>query len=526
MADPGPDELRVLVLAPTGRDGALACSVLAGAGVPVHRCRDMAELCLQGPQSGCLLVAEEALTPQARGPLRELLHGQPPWSDLPLLVLTRRGADSATAAMALSDFSNVTLVERPVRIGALVSCVRTAQRARQRQYEIRAHLEAEHDRQLTLREADRRKDEFLATLAHELRNPLAPIRNSLHLLRLGGGSQEMVDRVRGVMERQVDQMVRLVDDLMEVSRITRGKIALRRQRMDLLQVLRSAVEAGEPQIDEAGHQLVLDLPQAPLPVDGDEVRLVQVFGNLLNNAARYTEAPGCIWLSARAEDGQAVVTVRDTGIGIARSDLPRVFGMFYQAAGPHRRAGGGLGIGLTLVHSLVELHGGEVAVHSDGPGTGCTFTVRLPLVDTLAPRARRGATAAPPPLRVLVVDDNVDAADSLGAVLECFGATVEVVHDGAGALGAVPRFCPDLVLLDLGMPDMDGYEVARQLRADPALAGLSLVALTGWGQPADRCRSREAGFDEHVTKPTDMDTLHALLERVGRRQAGAGASAS
>jgi PAS domain S-box-containing protein len=367
-----------------------------------------------------------------------------------------------------------------------------------------------------LREADRRKDEFLATLAHELRNPLAPIRNSLSVLRMAGGGSG-AERVHEMMERQVDQMVRLVDDLLEVSRITRGKIELRHERVELEAVVRAAVETSRPLLEAARHRLELSLPAEPLILEADPVRLAQVFANLLNNAAKYTEAGGRIALAARRQGDEAVVSVRDDGIGIAAEQLPEVFDPFIQVDRTLGRAQGGLGIGLTLVRRLVQLHGGRVEAHSDGPGTGSEFRVTLPLASASA-RTAADQEAAPEPLaavaaprRILVVDDNHDAADSLGMLLRVLGVESQVAHDGVSALQAVGTFRPHMVLLDLGMPGMDGYEVARRVRERTAGDGALLIALTGWGQPEDRRRTREAGFDHHLVKPVDLGALQSLL---------------
>jgi len=399
---------------------------------------------------------------------------------------------------------HVSLTISPIRdaSGRIVGASKVAR-------DISAQKKAEQD----LREADRKKDEFLAMLAHELRNPLAPIRNSLTLLEIAGQADPTIERVRGILERQVGHMVRLVDDLMEVSRITRGTIELRRERLNLADAIRSALETSEPLIRRAALDAALELPPQALYVDADPVRLTQIISNLLNNAAKYSDRSRRVVLTARGEGGEAVVSIRDFGVGIPADMLERVFDMFAQVQGPGRGGQGGLGIGLTLVRSLVQMHGGSIAAASEGAGKGSTFTFRLPLVEAPARsperpirRAARGLS-----LRVLVVDDNRDAADSMGLVLARAGAEVEVVHDGATALDRVERFHPALVLLDIGMPGMDGYEVARRIRARPALQGIQLVALTGWGQAEDRLRSREAGFDHHLIKPAGIDELCALL---------------
>ncbi len=370
-----------------------------------------------------------------------------------------------------------------------------------------------------LREADRRKDEFLAVLAHELRNPLAPIRNALHVLRQGG-REVSAERVHEMLERQVNHLVRLVDDLLEVSRITRGQIELRKEPVELHAILHSAVETSRPLIEAARHQLALALPSEPLAVEADPVRLSQVIANLLNNAAKYTEEGGQIRLAAWREGEEVVVSVGDSGLGIPVEMLPHVFDMFAQADGMRRRAQGGLGIGLTLARRLVELHEGRIEARSAGSGQGSEFLVRLPLL-----RAGRAAAVAPgeggsratglSALRILVVDDNRDAADSLGLVLRLLGAETKVAYDGPSALQVLGAFRPTVVFVDIGMPGMDGHEVARRVRQRPEGREVVLVALTGWGQEEDRRRSRAAGFDHHLTKPVDPQELQHLLGRPG-----------
>ncbi len=368
-----------------------------------------------------------------------------------------------------------------------------------------------------LREADRRKDEFLAVLAHELRNPLAPIRNALHILRLGG-SKASAEDVHEMLERQVNHLIRLVDDLLEVSRITRGKIELRKEPVELAAVLRSAVETSRPLIEASRHQLTLALPSEPLAPEADPVRLSQVIANLLNNAAKYTDEGGQIRLAAWQEREEVVVSVRDSGLGIPVELLPHVFDMFAQVDCTRRRAQGGLGIGLTLARRLVEMHQGRIEARSDGPGRGSEFVVRLPL--TLPSRgslqgeggARATGLSA---LRILVVDDNRDAADSLALVLRLLGAEAQVVYDGPSALQTMTRLQPAVMFVDIGMPGMDGHEVARRVRQKPEWREVVLVALTGWGQEEDRRRSRAAGFDHHLTKPVDPQELQRLLARPG-----------
>jgi signal transduction histidine kinase/ActR/RegA family two-component response regulator len=511
-----PKERRVLVLVPTHKDAELASSVLAEAGIPCTACPDLEKLAAEIQMgAGAVLIAEEAIPPGGGGPLTAALARRPTWSDLPILVLTRPGADSATVADALRTLGNVVLLERPTRVAALVSAARMALRARRRQYEIRDTLVDLEQATRALREGDRRKDEFLATLAHELRNPLAPIRNALAVLR----SEAAVDpehpeksELFGIMERQVEHMVRLVDDLMEVSRITRGKIELRKTRLDLAVVLTSAVETSRPLVEAGGHRLSVALPPLPIEVDGDFVRLTQVFANLLNNAAKYTDHGGSITLTAQCEDDEVVVSVRDTGIGIPADLLPRVFEMFVQVDRGAGGAQGGLGIGLALARTLIEMHGGSVEARSEGVGHGSEFLVRLPVAVSAVTPAESPTTLLPPSRRrVLVADDNRDAADSLATLLRRMGVETCVVYGGREALEAAVSWRPDLALLDVGMPDMDGCEVARAVRARSELQSVFLVALTGWSQREDRRRTRAAGFDEHIVKPAEARALRALL---------------
>jgi signal transduction histidine kinase len=375
-----------------------------------------------------------------------------------------------------------------------------------------------------LREADRRKDEFLAMLAHELRNPLAPIRNGLQIMRLAGDPGGEVQAAREMIGRQVEHMVRLIDDLLDLSRISRGKIELRRERVELATVLQNALETSRPLIEAAGHELTVALPPGRVWLEADATRLAQVVANLLNNAAKYTKPGGRIWLTAEQAGGQAVIRVRDTGIGLPPEMLPHVFEMFAQGETSLARSQGGLGIGLTLVKSLVEMHQGTVEAHSAGPGRGSEFVVRLPALEDDGAMGRRfdgvreGHPVTPSkrhPVRILVVDDNVDAARSLGLLLTMQGHETALAHDGAGALEAARTFRPQLVLLDIEMPGMSGYEVARRFRQQPDWRDVVLVALTGWGQPDDLRRCREAGFDQHLTKPAESGAIEKLLAELG-----------
>jgi signal transduction histidine kinase/ActR/RegA family two-component response regulator len=375
-----------------------------------------------------------------------------------------------------------------------------------------------------LAEADCRKNEFLATLAHELRNPLAPIRNSLQILRMTETEDQGTTRIQEIMERQVNHMVRLVDDLLEVSRITSGKIELRKESVEIATVLRSALETSKPLIDAGGHQLVVALPPEPLTVEADPVRLSQVVANLLNNAAKYTDPGGDIRLAATRENREVVVSVRDTGVGVSAAMLSQMFRMFVQADKDHKRAQGGLGIGLALAKSLVEMHGGRIEARSAGEGRGSEFIIRLPLAerqqsaktDAASDRLENRISTRG---RVLVVDDNRDAADALAALLRRLGSEVETANNGPAALEAIQSFRPSVVLLDLGMPGMSGYEVAQRARGLPGGQELILVAVTGWGQEDDRRRTREAGFNHHFVKPVEIGILQDLIAEIQDQKA-------
>jgi CheY-like chemotaxis protein/nitrogen-specific signal transduction histidine kinase len=368
-----------------------------------------------------------------------------------------------------------------------------------------------------LKEADRRKDEFLAMLAHELRNPLAPIRNAVQALRRLGSPDPQLQWIREVIDRQAEHLARLVDDLLDVSRITQGKIALRQERLELMAVIARALETSRPNIDARKHHLNVSLPQEPIRLEGDLIRLAQVVSNLLNNAAKFTEEGGQIWLTAESQEGEIVLRVRDNGVGIPADLLPRIFDLFTQADRSLDRSQGGLGIGLSLARSIVEMHGGQVEAASAGLGQGSEFTVRLPLLAEATPQSgresatRTGSAATPRRYRILVVDDNVDSAESMAFLLKFSGHEVQIAHDGPSAIETALLFLPQVLLLDIGLPGMSGYEVARRLRERPEMRNAALLALTGYGQEEDRRRSKEAGFDHHLVKPVDPKLLETLI---------------
>jgi PAS domain S-box-containing protein len=402
---------------------------------------------------------------------------------------------------------NISLTVSPVRDGAgrVVGASKIAR-------DITDRKRAEE----ALREADRRKDEFIALLAHELRNPLVPIRNGLQVLRLAGGDANAVAQARSMMERQLGHMVRLIDDLLDTARLSQNKMELRRSRVLLTDVVSSALETARPAIEAAGHELLLSLPPEPVHLDADLTRLAQVFSNLLSNSAKYTERGGRIWLAAERRGGEAVVSVRDTGIGIPADALPRIFDMFAQVDRSAERSTGGLGIGLALVKGLVEMHGGTVTAESGGQGRGSTFTVKLPVLESepepLAPGASDDEQpAGGPKRRILVVDDNRDSATSMAMMLRLLGDEVRTAHDGVEAVEVAEAFRPQVILMDVGMPRLNGYEATRRIREQPWGRGITVIALTGWAQDADKARSQEAGCNSHLVKPVGLEELRQVL---------------
>ncbi len=433
------------------------------------------------------------------------------------LAVDLEAVRAGAADYLIKDQLTAAALERSIRYA--LERKRAEEALRQAREELERRV-AERTAELTaanarLAEADRRKDEFLAVLAHELRNPLAPMRNAVALLRRRPAHYDpVVEQMRAMLERQVTHMAQLVDDLMDVARITRGKIELRLTSVDLAAIARRAVETILPLLEERKHRLDVALPEGPLWVRGDAVRLEQILNNLLQNAAKYTPPGGRIQLSAERAGDEAVVRVQDNGMGIRPEMLPRIFDMFQQGERGGGRTIEGLGIGLTLVRNLVKLHGGRIEAHSAGLGKGSMFEVRLPTAPAAAPS--RPPAPRPPhrPRRVLVVDDNRDAAGSLAAVLRQEGHEVRVAYDGPSALEEARSFGPAVILLDIGMPGMDGYEVARQLRHLTEHTTTPIVALTGFGSDDDHRRSAEAGFNHHLTKPVDPDALLDLLARL------------
>ncbi len=506
-------EHRVVICAPTGQDATLASRVFLAAGVRSVICNDASDVMgeIEGG-AGALLLVEEALAGKLMKTLTDYVMHQPTWSDLPILLLTRSGADSSEVQRAVRRLGNVTLIERPVRTIALIATARTALRARARQYQVR--------------DAGTRKDEFLATLAHELRNPLAPIRTAMGVLQHLHPDSPRVTDLRQVVERQITHLTRLVDDLLDVARITTGKVVLKNQVVWLQSVIDHAVEIAGSSMEAKSHRLEVNAPTHPYAVHADPARLVQSLANLLGNAAKFTPAGGHIQLTVSVDGETVTFSVRDNGIGMEPASLTRVFNLFEQTPVPGE-APTGLGIGLSLARQFSEMHGGTLSAWSDGLGLGSVFTLRAPVVTQAAPapveplalksaRLPSASADAQAIRRILVVDDNVDAANTLHALLEMDGFEVSTVYNGVEAVAAARSFAPDVVVMDIGMPGMDGYAAARAIRAQArsqkAAEQMTLVALTGWGQPADRRRASEAGFDHHLVKPVDYPTLIQCLQ--------------
>ncbi len=504
------DQELVLVWAPRGRDGTLACELLTRTGIPAKTCATVGELIARMNSVGCAVITAEALAGSARDDLTAALAEQPPWSDFPIVLFAPRGVDLADEALAaVKLLGNVTILERPVHSATLVSAVVSALRGRRRQYEAR--------------EAIHRRDQFLAMLGHELRNPLAAI-----MLALETSPARLTDpgaKQRAIIDRQARHLARLVDDLLDVARVTSGKVRLQKAQLDLNDVAQRCVHGAELAARARSINLLARYAHDPLVVDGDLVRLEEVLNNLIGNAIKYSPEHATVEIRTSSEPGWCVVEIADTGIGIDPEMIGRVFDLFAQADSSLDRSQGGLGIGLTLVHSLVELHGGTVAASSAGLGHGSRFTVRIP-VSTSVPQRSAGPhlslVSDESALDVVVVEDNADLLEMTLDLLEAKGCVVRGCEDGATGLAAILAAPPTLALIDIGLPVLDGYQVASRIRA-AGRADIFLVAMTGYGQPDDQQRARDAGFDLHLTKPVTM----ALLQKaITASQAPRPASAS
>jgi signal transduction histidine kinase len=446
--------------------------------------------------------------------LAELMRGNERTRRVPIIFVTAGSADVQRRFRGY-EAGAVDFIHKPIEPDILRSKADVFfELCRQRQ-QIAAQRDALQAQSEALQAADRRKDVFLATLAHELRNPLAPLRHGLDILRIAPDSPD-AGQIRDVMDRQLVHLVRLVDDLLDVSRVSQGKIELRKQTIEAAEAMRSALETSRPLIEASGHELEVDLADEPIWLEADLTRLAQVVSNLLNNAARYTPDRGRIALSLKRAGDEAAIAISDSGVGIPKDRQSEIFQLFTQIDNRLERAHGGLGIGLALVKQLTDLHGGTVEVQSEGRGKGSTFTVRLPLAarpqDTASPQDAQATTAKP--LRVLVVDDNEAVAQTVGWMLEAIGHDYHVVHRGSEALPAAREFRPDAILLDIGLPDMDGYAVCRALRQDEDFKTTPIIAQTGWGQEDDKARAAEAGFDYHLVKPIALTQLETLLSGV------------
>ena len=498
-------EKRVLIYAPTGQDGPLAARMLAMVHIDSAVCDTLAELAAQLPQgAGCVLTVEEALAPGGFMLLHDHVTQQPTWSDLPILLLTHRGADSLAVRQAVAALGNLTLLERPVRTLTFIASLQALLRARDKQYEVR--------------EAAQRKDEFLASLGHELRNPLAPIRTSVALLGHLYPDAPPVARIGGVIDRQVTHLTRLVDDLLDVARITSGKIALQRERISFNAVIQHVIELCAQAAAVKHITIDSELPAHDLTLDADYARVVQICANILSNAIKFTPERGRIALRSWRQEQRLYVSIADNGIGIAADSLARIFGMFEQSGTIHGQISSGLGIGLSLSRQFAQMHGGSVEAHSGGIGKGSEFVICLPVicdgedavVDCGKAAAHAGDAADAQRARVLVVDDNRDAADALRALLEIEGYDAQAAYDGSAAVAATAQALPEMVVMDLGMPGMDGYEAARLIRQRAGAEHILMIALTGWGQSDARRRTLEAGFDHHLIKPVDVEQILKL----------------
>jgi signal transduction histidine kinase len=511
---------RVLLIAPTRRDGEVTGAALASAGIACRVCGSLVDLAraIDGGV-GALMLTDQALFDPDFGILQAALERQPAWSSLPMVLLCRDRDHAPAVVGRIERLRNVTLLDRPASMRSMISAVQAALRGRRWQYQIRDQMVTQLEAEEALRQADQRKDEFLATLAHELRNPLAPIKTGLQVLKRESAPQLDSLHLFEMMERQLEQLVKLIDELLDVSRIATGKVVLERELVSMRSVIEQAIEGSQPALAAAKHTLYLQLPANELRVVGDASRLAQAIGNLLNNAAKYTPKGGRIGVSVEQDGQDAVVTVSDSGVGIPAEMLDRVFDMFAQVDRTLDRAQGGLGIGLSLVRSLVLLHGGAVSARSMGIDQGSTFEIRLPLVAAgLSPSAQdqdtpQDETRRRRSLRVMIVDDNADAANTLAMLLEMNGHMIRVEYSAKAALQACVGFLPDAIFCDVGMPGMGGHEFAAQLRQDRRFASTLLIAVTGYGAEEDRRRSRAAGFDHHLTKPAGIDSMEAILSR-------------
>ena len=501
---------RILILAPTGRDSSLAASALQESGFATERCSTMQELCDRVDEAaGAVLITEEALTNESMGCLAEALDRQPPWSDLPLLIFTSKPAvDLGPRSFErIGRRANVTLVERPIRVKTLISAVETALRARRRQYEVRELL-SELERRIEER------DNFLAMLSHELRNPLAAITLALDELEQRRGTEQQNERA--IVVRQTRHLTKLVDDLLDIARVTSGKIRLHRADIDLADIVEHCAMAAAARAKTRGLTLTMHPVDGPAYVNGDPVRMEQIVSNVLSNAIKYTQTGGTIDVWMQRENGEAVFRVQDTGRGIDPKLLPRIFDIFTQGDVTIDRADGGMGIGLTLVQKLTELHGGSVQAFSRGKGLGSEFVIRIPILPEAPASVHQRPqkiTSLPEEVaarHIVIVEDNADIRELLRAKLRHLGHRVDVAEDGIRGVETIVANKPDLALVDIGLPGLDGYQVAQRVREQIG-NDVHLVALTGYGQAEDRKKALDAGFNVHLTKPANIMDVQTVI---------------
>jgi signal transduction histidine kinase/ActR/RegA family two-component response regulator len=511
---------RVLIVAPIGRDAELMCSYLTAAGIHCEVRPNVEAVCDDvNDGAGALLFTEEALTPDVSPRLAQVLDRQEAWSDVPLIILIGEPLlDAQTRSFqTLGRRTNLTFVDRPVRIKSLVSAAQAALRARERQYQIR-------DLMQTLEDRVHERDRFLAILGHELRNPLGAI---LLASQMTGPDGKLDGEHAGLIERQSKHLTRLVNDLLDLSRVASGKIVLKKQVLDLAHVVRQSLETVEPAAREQNVRVELRDPPAPVPVEVDPVRADQIITNVLTNAIKYTPEGGEVVVTVAPAGDQAVVRIKDNGVGIAEDRIGTIFELFAQAENAIGRAQGGMGIGLALVRNLLHLHGGTISAHSDGIGHGSEFTVAFPLTDKRAEpatqRPQRAAKKDGQPRRIVIVEDNPDVRELLRLKLRRLGHAVDAVADGPAGVETIVETKPDLALVDIGLPGLDGYEVAARVRQSLG-DGVILVAVSGFGQPEDKRKALEAGFNEHITKPADVSDIENLLTRFPLRPAAADVS--
>jgi signal transduction histidine kinase/ActR/RegA family two-component response regulator len=536
--------LRILIVAPLGRDAAAMVELLQCHGYLTQVCSGLADAAAAVEQgAGALLLTEESLEREQMAALLPRLDRQPAWSELPVIILTTVGERSAERLDHIAAAAGgVTLLERPLGAATLLRSIEVALRSRRRQYQVRDLLAAQQARERALRDseerlrlaidalrdADRRKDAFLATLSHELRNPLAPIRNAAEVLASPRLTPLQLRWTQNVIQRQATHMASLLDDLLELTRITQGKLQLRKQACSIQSIVDAAVETARPLLERKKHELLIRVPPDTPPFVADPVRLAQAVSNLLTNAAKYTDAGGRIELSVRLGE-RLTIAVQDDGIGIPAEQLAGLFVMFSQIPSAIGRSEGGLGVGLALVKGLAELHGGTVEAQSEGVGKGSRFVLTLPFEAGPASEAPAEEALAVIPfgqMRVLVADDNRDAADTLSMLLSLQGYEVRTVYGGRAAISAAETFRPDVALLDIGMPEVDGYSAAKAIRQQRRGVDAYLIAITGWGQQEDKRRALEAGFAAHVTKPVDPGRLRDLLRGVMMSAAANGSESS